>query len=248
MSKHGPRYTTAFNDEESEEIRKTIKRLAGNHNRVIHNELAIGIDDWRNAVLPSEVRELAQEAEKYYKNTFYTASVYTGTFALGGHAFAADWEGHPKRFPRPPGSGTSFHTDVAGAFVQRLHDLLDEWHANAVRYGMLLDVFDWLNDGFCAKGDRRHLRTVLPNVLPLIASFDRPFAATLSRPLTGGSRPAVPIENAAGIVRANQIIAGALLVPVVPLVEDHVSLSLQRVESSTHPEWPRRFKTIPALS
>lgn len=253
MSKHGPRYTTAFDTDTSNKIRAEIKKLAANHNRLIRNTFEIDINDWRNAVLPPEVRELAVQAQRLYNHQIYD-SAYHASFVLVHGLVRASWEQHPDKFPRPNAvTTTSFFEDAAAPFVQRMQVFVEEWQSSAVDYGLVLDVFDWLNGvegysksrpGFCAKGDRRHLRNLLPGVVPLLGKFDRDLANMLASPMTGGKRPPVPVEYMEGIVRANQIIASALLLPVAPAMEHHISLYLEQAEV-THPLWPQRFKSLP---
>jgi hypothetical protein len=255
MSKHGPRYTTAFDTSTTDNIRSQINNLARNHNKLIRNSFEIDIVDWRNAVLPPEVREHALVAERLYHGMIYDAA-YSGSFAMTHGALYASWEQHPDRFPRPTSVSTAkLFTDAAEPFVRRMEAFVEEWQSSAVDYGLVLDVFDWLNgktsgfnEGFCAKGDRRHLRSLLPGVVPLIGKFDRDLAATLSAPMTGGKRPPVPVEHMEGIVRANQIIAAAMLLPPAPPMEHHISLALQTSRVTyAGAEWPRRFDTIPSL-
>lgn len=253
MTKHGPRFMTTFAHDETDAIIKELKALATNHNRLLRDFIEINIDDWRNAVLPPKVRELALQTQAVYGKNIY-ASAYVGTFAIRlrpGLTLYANWGGHPECFPRPGGDTVTYlYEDVASEFVQRLYDGIDEWHRNAVNYGLVLDVFDWLNGkrheyrddttGFCGKGERRWLRTILPGIVAVVGRFNPDLARSLVAPLSG-IRPPIPPEYIDGIRKANQTIAASLIVPPHAGGERHISLSLSSSHSVSLPIWPCSF-------
>jgi hypothetical protein len=104
-------------------------------------------------------------------------------------------------------------------------------------------AFEWVNN-FCAKGDRRHARMLLPGLLPLIRRFEPGLARNLAGPFNL-TRPSIPPDRVQGLARANQIISEALLLPEPPTEASEVQMELVNFSMVTSCSiWPGTFSGI----
>lgn len=164
-----------------------------------------------------------------------------GVARIGGVYAGMGWWNHNGRFPLPDNLSDKYlqlHDDARPEVVEKYEALCRDWVMSGLNYGLLMSVFDWLNE-FCAKGDRVHVRTLLPNVVSLIRKHNPDLAGKLARPLgVGASREPLPADRRDAVVRANQIIAEGLMLPVIPSPPRQISLALNASEKIVHPLWP----------
>ncbi len=253
-----PKYTTAFDNDTTEAVQNAIKEMAQNHIRLLH-PTDIAMSDWIEVILPPERRALARESERYFFGCFLNEA-YRAHFPIlnkywpladGTRIELAredpivffDWSFRNDRFP-VPASCVQLYDDSRPRLVALIRSAIAEWIETATNYGMLLDVFNWVNN-FCDKGDRMQARLLLPGLLPILSKINSSMAARLVRPPTIIRKP-VPEECIAGLQRANHIIAESILLPEAGAPPENQSFRM-RLYGNTHarhPSWSAGFFRI----
>lgn len=268
MSRTGPRYTTAFDNDTTNAIEKEIKKMAMNINR--HIALSdVKIRDLRDVVIAPELREIASDTAKHYIGHLsadaFQAPIVWPRAPLNENDVTTQFGGDDTRVffsfltsdaafvvPRAMHQHPAqMYDDANPELMARIEKCVQEWAANAIRWAFVLDVFTWVNS-WVGKGERDQARLLLPGILGLLRRADLfELAARLTKPTSMGVRRPVPPDLGAGALqRANEIIAGGLLYSP-KLYERAPGCAIMRIETknrSLYPLWHRDLEPIVGLS
>lgn len=255
MPKSGPRYTTAFDKDVTNQIVAEIKTMAININR--HIALPdIKVRDLRDVVIAPDLREIASDTARHYighlHSDAYVAPIDWPRMVLNEDDVTTQFGGQLTRILFALPSDTTFvvpkalhrraepmHYDANPELAGRIEKAVQEWAANGIRWAFVLAVFEWVNE-WVGKGEREQARLLLPGILSLLRRANQPdLAARLEKAKTTGLRRPVPADIAPALRRANEIIVGGLLYPSKTYAREE-GCAHMRIESrnkSLYPLW-----------
>jgi hypothetical protein len=258
MSKTGPRYTTAFDNDTTRMITTEIKNMAKNINRHIAlND--IKMSDLRDVVIPPDLRDIASDTARHYighlSSDAFQAPIARPRDYLNEDDVTTQFGGMRTRvifalttdttFVVPPAlhkQPEPIHYDTNPELAGRIEDAVSQWAANGIRWAFVLAVFEWVND-WVGKGQREQARLLLPGVLSLLRRAGQPeFAAKLEKPKTTGVRRPVPPDIAPALRQANEIIVTGLLYPPKTYAREpgHAHMRIECANNSLYPLWGER--------
>lgn len=228
----GPKYTTAFDTNDTIAIHQAINQLAQRH-AFMTKQAPLSLEKWLGILLEEKWHDYVKCAARdfAFNGLKYTATrgeKYERPIIAGIEqpmmgslqvSITFSWGHLSSPFPVPHIAHLwapieTLRSDMFPAEHKALMAQIKDRVDIALQWGLVRTIFDDLNM-ICGKGDRRSLRTLLPGVLPLLSLRGRhSMARSLERALT--RTPPVPAWLVPYIARVNQIIAGGILLPELP--------------------------------
>lgn len=245
---------TCFDEDTTSKIVRRIEDLAANHNQLIlHNTMAkldlamalqtfIAPEDRAMALATHRQFHSVLRADAYRINLYVDGvnGVWCTRFWWDNAAAGAD----PQCFAVAPHSGP--YDFQPGTFTTELLNTLEEYVDNAISWGLVRDVFEWLNEDVVKPRDYAHMIFLMPALQGVVAYVNREFAAKIGPP-RAVARPPIEAKRLPTLQRANRFLSGSYLLPEAEgSGEGPIYMQIRYVADLASVEgWDRAFK--PAL-
>lgn len=249
----GRKQTTCFSGDISQKIVNRIENLAANHNRLILHDTMSKLDlamALQTFIAPDDRRMALNIHRKYHEHLrpdAYKIKLHVDGVDCDWHAMFW-WDNaaayvDPQCFAVQPTVGV--YDFQPGGFTTELLSTLEEYVNNAKSWGLVRDVFNWLNDDVVKPRDYAHMIFLMPALQGVIAHFDRGFAEQIGPP-RALKRPPAPADKLTALQGANRFLAASYLLPEAQgSGEGPVYMRIQFAAEYIKPDnWGREFRPV----
>ena len=243
--------TTCFGDR-IDTIFHQIERRARAHNRHIVTDRPY-VGELLNWIVPAEHRRFYQDAWKEFGPEIDASSrsaqislpaeltVGDTTYDATNMKLNFDWRNDKCEedsecfaLPTPLRDNLMFTDDTPKAFL----DMLAEWQANAIEWGMVRRVFDWLDDEL-APNDFVQACYLMPMLPALVKDSSGCRAIVDAAGRTPKNPMRIELQHLAGLQRTNQILAASELIgDAEHELSSPVAMKMSASKIAKHPLWP----------
>jgi hypothetical protein len=211
---------TCFDENMSSEISYALLGRAANHHFLILQPTMSKLDmpTALRTFLPQEERDMAVKTHTLFHEVLRSDAyrIQLHVDGVNGVWYVHFWWGNDAAYAdvscfavRP---GVGMHDFQPGAFTTELLTTLEEYVDNSERWGLVLDVFKWLNEDIVKPRDYAHMFFLMPALQGVIAGINREFAAKIGG-VRSVVRPPVSAEALPFVQQANLTLAGSYLLP-----------------------------------
>lgn len=250
----GRKQTTCFDERTSQRIVDRIEYLAANHNCLILRDTMSKLDlamALQTFIAPDD-RTMALDTHRKFHDVLRSDAykIKLHVDGVNGEWHTMFWWDNATAYADPQCFAVQptarMYDFQPGGFTTELLNTLEEYVDNAKSWGLVRDVFNWLNDDVVKPRDYAHMIFLMPALQGVIAHFDRGLAEQIGPP-RALKRPPAPADKLTALQGANRFLAASYLLPEAQgSGEGPIYMRIQfAAEYVTLENWGREFK--PAL-
>lgn len=239
--------TTCFDGNTSTSIKGQLFYIIGNHNRLIVDPVLAKLDmqTMLETFVPPVDRDFVKAVDHRFgpqlKSGAYLLRLKKLRWDIGlSFGWATDPAKEDAHYFAVPDhyQNLDFHEALQPTmFAIELNQMLEEYIDNAIKWGIVWEVFRYLNEERVQPKDYASMVYYLPMIVPLVSRFNSGLAENMKALKPPRNPWAIEPRYLDGLRHANRMLAAAAMLPQTEAVTHVVHMVIDAPEVRT-PLWP----------